>query len=162
MHVRLFFAALAAGLALATPVGAETTVIRLSEPVASTADYDDYGSALPAEPAAQPLASVLAANPASGSKVVVTARIAEVCQKKGCFLIAQDGAAVARVEFADYSFFVPTDSAARTVTIAATIETQELSAERAAHLDADAGKPGLNQPGKETLLIAHAVRIGKP
>ena len=142
------------------PAAAETPVVRLSEPVVATDEFEDFGAPLPAQPRARRLVDVLAdTSLTAGVAVTVTARIDRVCQKKGCFFIAQDGPAMARVEFKDYGFFVPTDSAGKTVTLIGEVRRQTLSAERAAHLDADSGGEGLHQPGTETVLIASAVRI---
>ncbi|MEM1260807.1 MAG: DUF4920 domain-containing protein [Pseudomonadota bacterium] len=138
----------------------ETTAIRLSEPVATTDRYEDFGQALPENPAAQPLAAVLAAYSGDKQPVTVTARIEQVCQKKGCFFVAQDGDAIARVTFVDYSFFVPTDSSGKTVTFVGTIEQHTLTGDEAAHIDADMGvEKDHYGPRSETRLVATAVRI---
>ncbi|MEM8983895.1 MAG: DUF4920 domain-containing protein [Pseudomonadota bacterium] len=138
----------------------ETAAIRLSEPVAITDTYEDFGQALPTDPVAQSLADALAAYDGSDKPVTVTARIEQVCQKKGCFFIAQDGDAMARVTFVDYSFFVPTDSSGKTVTFVGTIEQHTLSSDEAAHVDADMGVQRDHYgPRSETRLVASAVRI---
>ncbi|MEO1034044.1 MAG: DUF4920 domain-containing protein [Pseudomonadota bacterium] len=140
---------------------AETVAIRLSEPVASTDTYEDFGAALPATLSPRSLRDVLADPSVNADEdVTVTARIEQVCQKKGCFFIAQDGETVARVVFKEYSFFVPTDSSGKTVTFVGRVQQNELSADDAAHLDKDLkAEPGTNRAGTETLLIASAVRI---
>ena len=151
---------LLATLAIASAVLADSRVIRLSEPVATTPHYEDFGAPLPDEPNARRLADVLAAgNETTAMPVTVTARIARVCQKKGCFFIAQDDSTMARVEFENYGFFVPTDSAGKTVILVARIERQSLSTERAAHLNEDLGEAGVAEAGDEVLLVASAVRI---
>ena len=98
-------------LLLATSVVlAGEMAIRLSEPVNVTGDYEEFGSKLPVHPETVSLAKLVAeAESALGKSSIVEARVAKVCQKKGCFFIAQDGDAIVRVSFKDYAFFVPTD-----------------------------------------------------
>ena len=96
-----------------------------------------------------------------GSKVVVTTRIAKVCQKKGCFFIAQDGDAVARVTFKDYGFFIPTDSGGKEVTLAGVFERRELSESQARHYQDDLGESRARPPagGVEYQIVATSIRI---
>ncbi len=144
------------------PAAADPEPIRLSEPVAATETYEDFGAALDTEPDATSLASAMRAAPSGeASAVTVDAKIAKVCQKKGCFFIARDGAAMARVEFKDYGFFIPTDSAGKNVIIRGVLQQQTLSADRAAHLSDDLGGDAEQRAGKELVLIASAVRIPK-
>ena len=48
-----------------------------------------------------------------GRSVLVRGRVRDVCQKKGCWMVVDDGTAHARVRFADYAFFVPKDSSGK-------------------------------------------------
>ena len=82
-----------------------------------------------------------------GEDVLLTTRIAKVCQKKGCFFVAQHGADSVRVTFKDYGFFIPSDSGGKTVTLAGIFERKPLSPEQAAHLAEDMGEaPPENPP----------------
>ena len=114
-------------------IAAET--VRLSEPVASDAESETFGAALPSDVEAQPLAAVMDESERwLGEPVVVSARIGEVCQKKGCFFIARDGDVVVRVTFKDYGFFIPTDSGGKRATFAGVIERVDVTPEqRIAH-----------------------------
>ncbi len=145
---------------LAVPSSAEEP-IRLSEPVASTAQWEDFGAPLP-EGEPRDLAGLVAeAEAVDGRDVLVETEIVQVCRKKGCFFIARDGGATARVTFRDYAFFVPTDSAGKRVVLAGTFERRAITAEQAAHYAEDLGEtpePDL-QDGFEYALIADAVRI---
>ena len=78
-------------------------VVRLSEPVEATADYETFGAPLPAEGTALPLGTVTAnSEKYLDREVKVATRIGKVCQKKGCFFVAQDGAATARITFSAF------------------------------------------------------------
>ncbi len=130
---------LAALLAMPLVVAAGEPV-RLSEPVASDAASETFGAALPSGAEAQPLAAVMDESERwLGEPIVVSARIGEVCQKKGCFFIARDGDVVVRVTFKDYGFFIPTDSAGKRATFAGVIERVEVTPEQAEHFAEDLG-----------------------
>jgi hypothetical protein len=149
-------------LAASAPIfGEEPAVIRLSEPVVVTEAYEVFGS--PAEPGdARRLAEVIADDEQYlGKQVQVEARVAKVCQRKGCFFIAQDGDSVARVTFVDYSFFVPTDSGGKTVTIVGTFDRKTLSEDQARHYAEDAGgdPAAVRGPRSEYSIVATSVIV---
>ena len=99
----------------------------------------------------------------AGQSVLIETEIQQVCQKKGCFFIARDGQAVARVRFKDYGFFIPTDSAGKTVKLAGTLRRVELTPEQAAHFAEDLGQAPDASPMAdfEYQIMATAVRIPK-
>lgn len=161
MPVRFVLAILIA-LSLSAAVLAEDGVIRLSEPVASTDAYEDFGTALPEIGETHSLSNAIAAmDETSNGPVLIQTEVQQVCQKKGCFFIARDGENVARVRFQDYGFFIPTDSAGKTVTLAGTINRVELSPEQAAHFAEDLGDtPSDNTMAEfEYQIMATAVRV---
>jgi len=92
--------------------------LRLSEPVQQDDVSETFGAAIEEWPALTPLAEVLD-NPKSylGGSLAIKTEVSKVCQKKGCFFIAQQGGKTIRVTFKDYGFFVPTDIAGRKVTL---------------------------------------------
>ncbi|MEE4330842.1 MAG: DUF4920 domain-containing protein [Wenzhouxiangella sp.] len=152
------------GAALSLPAIAEESVLRLSEPVSATEDYEDFGTELPAAGQVHSLSEALAALPElDGESVLIESEVQQVCQKKGCFFIARDGETVARVRFKDYGFFIPTDSAGKTVTLAGTVSRVELSPEQAAHFAEDLGEeaPEPSMARFEYQIMATAVRIPK-
>jgi hypothetical protein len=87
--------------------------------------------------------------------------VAQVCQKKGCFFVAQDGDAVARVTFVDYSFFVPTDSGGKDVTIVGTFNRKVISEAQAKHFAEDAGQDpaAVTGPREEYSIVATSVVV---
>jgi hypothetical protein len=93
--------------------------------------------------------------------VHATATVSQVCRKKGCFLVAQDGEAVARVTFIDYSFFVPTDSGGKEVTIVGKFDRKVISEAQARHFAEDAGQDPAKivGPREEYAIVATSVVI---
>jgi len=158
---------LALGLCAMFPVFAEETaggVIRLSDPVEVTDTYEVFGS--PVGQVGEPvrLSEVIAREEEFlDRQVSVSARVAKVCQKKGCFFVAQDGDAVARVTFVDYSFFVPTDSGGKDVTIVGTFGKTMLSEEKARHYARDDGGDvaAIVGPRSEYSIVATSVVVPK-
>lgn len=147
-------------LAASSAPAAET--IRLSEPVEVTETSEVFGAALDDKSTGLSLKQLLADQDSlDGQQVRVTTRVAKVCQKKGCFFIATEGAASARVSFADYSFFVPTDSGGKEVTLVGTFKRQELDAAQAAHYAEDLGEtaPAVSGPAMEYAIVASSVII---
>jgi len=134
-------------------------VIRMSEPVEVTDDAEIFGAPLDADARSASLETLLD-NPADylDTPVRVEARISQVCQKKGCFMIASAGDRAVRISFKDYSFFVPTDTSGKTVTLTGTLIERELSEKQAAHFRQDAGSDTI-QAGKVYEIVANAVSI---
>jgi hypothetical protein len=154
----VFSVLLATCLLFAQPVIAEVT--RLSEPVAVTDDAEIFGAPLDAGATPTSLAALLD-NPDEyvDTMVRVEARISQVCQKKGCFMIATAGDKAVRISFRDYSFFVPTDTGGKTVTLTGTVVERELSEKQAAHFREDAGGGDIIQAGKVYEIVANSVSI---
>jgi|GEM_PF-406498 len=138
-------------------------VIRLSEPVTTTPGFETFGAPVhtlvtaPIQPTT--LASLIdRGNDALGETVVVKTRVGKVCQKKGCFFIAQEGSVSMRVAFKDYAFFIPTDSAHKDVMLVGELIAVERSPAQSAHFAQDA--PGAEvEPGRQFEFLAASVRI---
>lgn len=157
MKTLVLFAAL---LSLTTAL-ADGNVVRLSEPVAETDSYEDFGAEIDNGAETLSLRAVVDdAETYANKTVVIKTRVSKVCRKKGCFFIAQDGDSLVRVAFKDYGFFVPTDISGKTVTLSGKLVKREVSAEEAAHFSEDA--PGADLPaGTVYEIIADAVRVPK-
>ena len=84
-----------------------------------------------------------------------------MCQKKGCFFIAQHAGKAIRVTFKDYSFFVPTDIAGRKVTLVGELIQNEVSEAQATHLSKDLGEQGSVKRGVQYQLVASSVKVPK-
>ncbi len=148
-------------IALSSPAVKADNTIRLSEPVAKTEQSETFGSALDTRLPQVSLAA-LKAQPQDylDTPFQVTTRVAKVCQKKGCFFIAQQDDVTIRVSFKDYGFFIPTDSGGKAVTLAGTLIKKTMSAEQAAHFRADLNdsNPAL-VTGVVYEIVAQSVRI---
>jgi hypothetical protein len=146
-----------------TALAQAAEVVRLSEPVLVTETHEVFGAPLPESGDYVELGDLLAnSGQYEGQDVLLTTRIAKVCQKKGCFFVAQHGADTVRVTFKDYEFFIPSDSGGKTVTLAGTFSRKPLSPEQAAHLAEDMGEaPPENPPAFEYAIVATAVSIPK-
>lgn len=139
----------------------EPAVVRLSEPVVATEDYEDFGA--PVDDGADALALGAVIDNAAdyeGQTLLITTRVSKVCRKKGCFFIAQDGKHLVRVAFRDYGFFVPTDISGKTVTLSGQLVKKRRSEKEAAHYSEDAPGAGLSA-GTVYEIIADAVRVPK-
>ncbi len=163
MHIWISIGLLGSAL-LASAALADDSVVRLSEPVNETETYEDFGALLPESEALHSLDEAISRlDDLAGQSVLIETEIQQVCQKKGCFFIARDGQAVARVRFQDYGFFIPTDSAGKTVKLAGTLRRVELTPEQAAHFAEDLGQAPDASPMAdfEYQIMATAVRIPK-
>lgn len=153
-------------LALTLPlsaIGADREAIRLSEPVEVTDSYEAFGSKLSSTGEELSLAELIAdSENYQDSEVLLSTRIAKVCQKKGCFFIAQEGADSVRITFADYGFFIPTDSGGKRVTLAGIFTREPLSQQQAEHYAKDLGEAvPATAPAYEYTFVATGIRIYK-
>ena len=141
----------------------EEVVVRLSEPVQESSDFETFGSPMDTDdgvPAVTLAQLADAGDEYLATPVRVTARVGQVCQKKGCFLIVQDGDTVMRVSFKDYGFFVPTDIGGKRVMLVGELVGRELTVEQVEHYAEDLGTSAAKlQPGKTYEIVATSVRI---
>lgn len=160
-YLMTIFAVLSSALlAASTSLAAEEAqAIRLSEPVEQTADWETFGSPLD-ETVPVVTLEQLASNGEryEGKPVRVSARIAEVCQKKGCFFIAREGDRYMRVSFRDYGFFVPTDISGRRVVLVGEVVGRMMTAAEAEHYAEDIGGTTL-KAGLTYEIVATSVRV---
>ena len=140
---------------------AESEVIRLSEPVAQTATHEVFGAMLPDNGAPLSLVDLVNDNEKyQDQEVLLATRIAKVCQKKGCFFVATEGAVTARVSFKDYKFFIPTDSGGKDVVLLGTFSRKSVSKEEADHYATDLGETATSNPERfQYSIVASAVKI---
>jgi hypothetical protein len=140
---------------------AENDVIRLSEPVAKTATHEVFGAMLPDTGTPLSLVELVKDHDTyQDQEVLLATRIAKVCQKKGCFFVATQGAVTARVSFKDYGFFIPTDSGGKDVVLLGTFSRNSVSKEEADHYAADLGETATSNPERfQYSIVASAVKI---
>ena len=149
--------------ALALSVSAHSKTIRLSKPVAQDTQTETFGAIL--NESLPKLTMAKLANHSTSylnKPFQVETRIAKVCQKKGCFFIAQQDEHILRVSFRDYGFFIPTDSSGKTVIIAGELIQKDLSPEQATHYKADLKSNSDEiKPGVVYEIVADSVKIPK-
>lgn len=80
-----------------------------------------------------------------GREIVIEGRPSSVCLVKGCWMIFDNGLGGAahrsmRVMFKDHAFFVPTDSAGRSMRLVGTVTERTISEADARHFLEDAGR----------------------
>jgi hypothetical protein len=150
-------------LAFSISAFADEAVKRLSEPVAVTDTHEIFGGTLPEDRTPISLAELIdGGDQYQNQEVLVETRIAKVCQKKGCFFVATEGAATARISFNDYGFFIPTDAGGKDVLLLGTFARASVSEEEAEHFAADLGETSTSNPAQfQYSIVASAVRIPK-
>lgn len=145
-------------LSFATVSLADT--VRLSEPVTVDEESETFGAEIGSGHKNTTLSDVLSApDDYLAEEFALQVEVKKVCQKKGCFFVAQEGATTIRVEFKDYGFFVPTDIGGKTVTLVGTLKEREMSEEDAAHYSKDLGEEGSIKAGLMHEIVATAVRV---
>ncbi len=149
-------------LALALTSQALAEALRLSEPIHQDATSETFGALIEEPPAVTQLATILEAPQTFiGKQLAIETKVSKVCQKKGCFFIAQHEGKAIRVTFKDYSFFVPTDIAGRKVTLVGELIQNEVSEAQATHLSKDLGEQGSVKRGVQYQLVASSVKVPK-
>lgn len=94
--------------------------------------------------------------------VLLRGRLADVCQRKGCWTVLEDGGARVRVRFVDYGFFLPRDAVGSQALVEGRVQTVTLSEAQARHYAAESrdGDPGaVRGPQREVGFLASGVRI---
>jgi len=139
----------------------EGDAIRLSDPVAITTTHELFGAMLPDQGTPLRLSDLIKQDDKyQDQEVLLATRIAKVCQKKGCFFVAQEGAATARISFKDYGFFIPTDSGGKDVVLLGIFSRRSVSEKEAQHYDTDLGETASSSPERyQYSIVASAVKI---
>jgi len=94
--------------------------------------------------------------------ILVHGRVADVCQRKGCWMMLRDESAHVRVHFKDYGFFVPTDSMGNEAFVEGIVTVETLSESAARHYESESRRedPDLvNGPQREVIFTATGVRL---
>lgn len=143
----------------------QAEVKRLSEPVVSTPEFEEFGEEMGEPGASMALPEALDLFRSGQQKeFTIEGRIAEVCQHSGCWLIISEGELTVRVRTKDHEYYVPTDSADKRVLVRGVMEKVELSLDEAKHM-ADDAKPGsgeqVTEGHTEYTLMASTIRIYK-
>jgi hypothetical protein len=126
------------------------------------AEGADFGAGLTLREAT-PLAAIVERPEDWTSKpVLLHGRISEVCQRKGCWTILQEGDAHVRVRFKDYGFFIPTDASGSEAYVEGVVKSSMLSEKDARHYaeETRGGDPSaIDGPQREVGFTATGVRL---
>jgi hypothetical protein len=113
--------------------------VTLSAPAATDAEVARFGKPLKGLKAT-PLSEVLA-KAKDGDTVRLEGKAETVCKNKGCWVTLRDGDKTVHVTFEGYSFFVPKDSAGKSVALEGTVKVKTPDPSEVAHLKSEgAGK----------------------
>lgn len=134
---------------------------------ASTVDSNTFGAGVSKQDNPASFAEVVSQLDAQDSlNVVMKAKVAEVCQAKGCWMSLVDNQSQTEeqlfVKFKDYAFFVPKDIAGREVLVEGVAYTEETSVDELRHYAEDAKKSAeeiaaITEPVKEKKFMATGV-----
>ena len=134
-----------------------------TQQAAETPRYKSYGDSV--QSATEPVALALAVKTPAPDKIVrVTAKVTEVCQKKGCWMMLTDGDVSVRVTFKDYGFFMPKDLAGTTIIAEGVIAEEVVPEKVARHYAEDAGKSKaeiakIKGDQKQVTMVAQSVFV---
>lgn len=98
-------------------------------------------------------------------KAKVTAKVLEVCPKKGCWVkLAIDDSTTAFVKMKDYAFFVPTAAVGKTVVIDGELKSKTVTVAELRHYAEDAKKSekeiaAITKPEKELRVTATGITV---
>jgi hypothetical protein len=107
---------------------------------------------------ATPLSEVLA-SPKDGDTVRLEGKAESVCKNKGCWVTVRDGEASVHVTFEGYSFFIPKDSAGKTVVLEGKVKVKAPDPAEVAHLKGEgAGSAAASRVSVE----AYGVELREP
>jgi hypothetical protein len=162
--MRKLFATVFVLLITASAFAQEAEVVRLSEPVESTENYEVFGTEVEEWNQPASLSSIIEKEEEfAGKEITLETEVAKVCQKKGCFFVANENGYSARITFKDYGFFIPTDSQGKTVKLVGTFTVTELTEEKAKHYAEDTGENAnaITGPQKEYSIVATSILVPK-
>ena len=116
---------------------------RKTENVSEEVEITKHGADITEDGAINPAEFITQFEGKDSLNVKLSASIAEVCSKKGCWMkLDMDNGKTIRVTFKDYEFFVPKDAAGRTATIegVAKMDTVDVATLKHYAEDADASQ----------------------
>jgi hypothetical protein len=98
-----------------------------------------------------------------GKEILISGKVAKVCQQKGCWLTLQSSQGDVRMTFKDYGFFVPDSLVDQQVLAQGELHQETMSIAQVKHYAMDAGLPQeeidkIDRPLQEYRFVASAVR----
>ena len=137
-----------------------------SEPVQFLGGHAVYGEEMPGGMAPVALAEALRTREAEAGSdgeqpwLLLSGKIGQVCQAKGCWMMLIDGDQAVRVKFGDHAFFLPKDIAGKALVLGR-FERKEMTEAQARHMAEDAGQnpDSVDGPQVEWRLEARSVLV---
>ncbi|HZW77134.1 MAG TPA: DUF4920 domain-containing protein [Flavobacteriaceae bacterium] len=120
----------------------KTEVNPEEETMAIAINYEPYGDQITSEGAIDGVAlrkHFEALKPGDTLTLKIQSSVAEVCQKKGCWVKLGEGEDQVMMRFKDYAFFMPKDLAGKTIIAEGKAYLEELSVEAQQHYAEDGG-----------------------
>ncbi len=150
----LLFLLLVSSSALSPPLSAE--------PNTAIPPGEDFGAGLSLENLVD--LSDVVAHPEryADEPVLVRGRIAEVCQRRGCWTVLSEGDTTLRVRFKDYAFFLPKDCSGKQAYVEGVVKLETLSEKMARHYASESrdGDPSaIHGPQRVVGFTASGVRL---
>jgi hypothetical protein len=138
-----------------------------SAPAFADGDWTHFGNAFTVTD--KPIASAdFLADPSKfeGQTVMIEGRVADVCQKAGCWLVLAEGDKSIRIRTKAHRFFVAKDSTGKMARIEGLVKSHKVDAKQVAHYESESQKGAVvpeKQANSETVfeLIASGVSIQK-
>lgn len=132
------------------------------------AAWVNYGQ--PATLKSEPISAVdFLADPSAhvDKTVLVEGRVADVCQKKGCWMVLAEGDKSIRVLTKDHKFGIAMDSTGQSCRIEGVVKSKEIKAEEVAHFEGESANkdviPEKKVKGNMTYeLVASSIQLLRP
>ncbi len=124
---------------------------------AAATQATQFGDPIPADAVPSTLAEAVADHAAGSRDQLISGRVAQVCQKQGCWMTLSDGDLMARV-MTDHKFALPKDLAG-SVVVYGKLEVLDLDAKEVAHMAKDSGKPESEIASREYRIAALGVAV---
>ena len=115
-----------------------------------------FGEAVPADASISSLQDAVAVAEQAGDQVI-SGRVGQVCQKKGCWMTLSDGEHMARV-MTDHKFVIPKDLSGE-VLVYGDLQAFDLDADEVAHMAKDSGKDIAEIDAHEYRIAARGVQL---
>lgn len=148
----------------------ETSQKKFSPPAGNALVGDTYGAGVAANTESKAitvdkLGKKLKKENKKLENVAIKGKVADVCEKKGCWLTIQtDDNSQFFVKMKDYAFFVPTALKGKNVVLEGNAERKVISVDEQKHYAEDAKKPqseidAITRPKEEIRFLASGIKV---
>ncbi len=134
------------------------------EPAAASSDWASFGEAVPEGEVVSAAALLDAPDTFLDKTLVVEGRVADVCQKAGCWMVIEDQGRTMRVTMKDHAFSVAKDGAGSSCQVHGLVTRKTIDPDTVAHLESESVNVAA-MPEKQTTddfvyeIVASGVRL---